>query len=179
MLLASLLLWCLSGWLGVCVLSRLTAAEDAIDPVIATVLGFYCINVILFAGTVILRLDALVSLSFCVVTLGWLAYKTRKKQPLHRLKLEPVGAFALLVAILFATLWSRQNLAGLVLTPTTVTSIPWLDTFYHSIHVAHFAHGAGKLLGTDPLLTAASLPTYHYAAYMVPSLLVRTTGISS
>jgi len=62
--------------------------------VIATVLGFYCINVILFAGTVILRLDALVSLSFCVVTLGWLAYKTRKKQPLHRLKLEPVGALA-------------------------------------------------------------------------------------
>ena len=179
MLLASLLLWCLSGWLGVCVLSHLTAAEDAIDPVVATVLGFYCVNVILFAGTVILRLDILVSLSFCVVLLGWVAYKTHKKQPLHRLKLEPVGAVGLFVAILFATLWSRQNLAGLVLTPTTVTSIPWLDTFYHSIYVAHFAHGAGKLLGTDPLLTVASLPPYHYAAYMVPALLVRATGISS
>ena len=179
MLLASLLLWCLSGWLGVCVLSHLAAVEDTIDPVVATVLGFYCVNVILFAGTVILRLDVLVSLSFCVVLLGWLAYKTRKKQPLNRLKLEPVAALGLFVAILFATLWSRQNLAGLMLTPTTVTSIPWLDSFYHSIYVAHFAHGAGRILGTDPLLTAASLPPYHYAAYMVPALLVRATGISS
>ena len=176
---ASLLLWCLSGWLGVCILSRLTSAEDAIDPVVATVLGFYCVNVILCLGTVILRLDVLVSLSFCLFLLGWLAYRTRKKQPLHRLKLEPAGAFGLLVAILFATLWSRQNLAGLVFAPTTVTSNPWLDTFYHSVHIAHFAHGAGKLLGTDPLLSSASLPPYHYAAYIVPSLLVRATGISS
>ena len=179
LLLASVLLWCLSGYLGVCILSRLAAQEDAIDPVVATVLGFYCVNVILGIGTVILRLDVLVSLSFCIVLLGWLAYKTRKRQPLHRLKLEPVGVFGLLVAIVFATLWSRQNLAGLVLAPTTVTSTPWLDTFYHSIHIAHFARGAGKLLGTDPLLSAASLPPYHYAAYVVPSLLVRATGISS
>ena len=178
-LLASLLLWCLSGWLGVCILSRLTSAEDTIDPVVATVLGFYCVNVILCIGTAILRLDVLVSLSLCVVLLGLLAYQTHRKQPLHRLKLEPVGALGLLVAILFATLWSRQNLAGLVLAPTTVTATPWLDTFYHSINVAHFARGAGKLLSIDPLLSTASLPPYHYAAYMVPSLFVRTTGISS
>jgi len=178
LVLASLFLWGLATWLGVCV-SHLMAKDGPIDPLIACVLGFYCVTVVLFVGTVVLRLDILVSLAACVGLLGLLAYKTRNQRPLGRLKLEPIGVFALVVAILFATLWSRQNLAGIVLTATTATSTPWLDVFYHAVHITHFARGAGKLLGVDPLLATASLPPYHYAAYLIPSLLVRATGIPS
>jgi len=53
-----------------------------------------------------------------------------------------------------------------VLTPTTVTSIPWLDHLLSFLStVPTFAHGAGKLLGTDPLLTAAVTSDHdHYGS---------------
>lgn len=175
--LGSLLLWALLCWFGVCSSALLLEQGRPIDPLLSTVLGFYCISAILFLGTVVLRLDLLISLSFCVALLGLLAYVTRKRQPLRRLERAPASAIALLIAVVLATLWSRQNLSGLSVTTTTVTSLPWYDTFHHSVYINHFAQGTSSTLGTDPLLSNSPIPPYHYAAYLIPSLLVRCTGI--
>jgi len=175
--LSALGLWSLLGYLGVCLSAWLIPEGQSLEPILASVLGVFCMAITLFMGTVVLHLDLLVSFGLSLVLVGAVAYKTLHLQPLRRLELTPASVIALLITVVFTTLWSRQNLAGLALTPTTVTSMPWFDTFYHSVHINHFAQGGGAILGTDPLLGPSALLPYHYAAYMIPSLLVRLSGI--
>lgn len=173
------LLWIGVGWVGASASSWLVDPSVKINPLEATLVGVFLLSTILFVGTALLHIDIILSLAFGVALLSAFIYATRKGQPLHRFDFDPVTIFALLVAIIFTTLWSRQNLTGVVVTPTSVTSVPWLDTFYHAIQISHFGHGSGRYLATDPLVASAPLPPYHYAAYMIPSLLVRVVHLSS
>jgi hypothetical protein len=163
--------------LGACLLAYLVEDNRSIDAIAAVVLGFFVLSVVLFVGSVVLHLSLLVSGGACLGLLGLGLYHTRKRRPLLRLNLEPLGLVALLVAVTFTTLWSKQNLSALEVTPTTVTSTPWLDTLYHSIHISHFARNAGAAVGVDPLLSTAPLSPYHYGAYLIPSTIVRFTGL--
>lgn len=171
--------WGLLIWFGACGLALLHERHQRVDAILATLVGFYCLSVVLFVGTVILRFDLRLSLAMFILVGGGLNYRALHRRPLLRLQCGAMSTSALVIAIALTTLWSRQSLSPLEVTDTTVTSLPWYDTFYHSVHIGHFAHGSGKVLGGDPLLQASPLAPYHYGAYMVPSLFVRCTGISA
>jgi hypothetical protein len=169
----------LAQLIGVCVASRLGNEDADIDPIVSLLVGLFCVQIGLFVGTVLLRRNLLLSALLCCA-LGWLLAKlAARKRALERLRLPPLGSASLLLGVVFTSIWSQQSLSGLVLSADQVISVPWRDAFYHSVFIAHFAHGSAATLGTDPLLGNAALPPYHYAGHMIPSLLVRWAGVSS
>ncbi|HEY5960378.1 MAG TPA: hypothetical protein VIV60_27680 [Polyangiaceae bacterium] len=178
-LLAGVLVWGLSLMLGSAALAALVEKANNIDAVFSSVLGCFGLAVMLFLGTVVLHFSVLASFCLCLLLAVCAMYAVRHQRPFQRLVLDPAAIVSLVLAIGFTTLWSRQHLRGLIVTENSVTSIPWFDTYHHAVQIAHFAFASGDLLGRDPLLSAAPLQPYHYAAYMIPSLMVRLGGISA
>ena len=109
----------------------------------------------------------------------WAATARKARNAWGRLHLSTPGYFALLIALAGTTLWSQENLRCLSIYPDRVVLRPWMDTFYHATQVGLFAHSAGGALLTSPMMHGAPLPSYHYAGYLLASLVAKLSGVDA
>lgn len=88
------------------------------------------------------------------------------------------GAVAVLVALLGATLWTRDTLHPVELEGTVALVKPWADGFFHAIQIRMFgeAHGASTI--QDPSMAGVPARIYHYASYLTAALVRNAGGLS-
>jgi hypothetical protein len=95
---------------------------------------------------------------------------------------EGQASVALLVlglALAAATLWCQDSLRPISGEGDTVVFKPWIDGFYHAVHIRIFggSHGASSI--EDFRLAGVPARLYHYGVYLTPAFIRQASGISS
>jgi hypothetical protein len=92
---------------------------------------------------------------------------------------DSVGLLVLGVSLAAATLWCQDSLRPVSLEGDTVVFKPWVDGFYHAVHIRIFgaSHGAASI--EDFRLAGVPARLYHYGVYLTPALIKQASGIPS
>jgi hypothetical protein len=98
----------------------------------------------------------------------------RQRRPEHLAGLLVVG-----LSLAAATLWCQDSLRPTHIEGNTVLFKPWIDGFYHAVHLRIFgtAHGASTI--EDFRMAGVPARLYHYAAYMTPAFIQAASGLRS
>ncbi len=98
----------------------------------------------------------------------------RQRHPEHSVGLMVVG-----LSLAAATLWCQDSLRPAHIEGNTVVFKPWIDGFYHAVHLRLFsdAHGAATI--EDFRMAGVPARLYHYAAYMTPAFIEAASGLRS
>lgn len=90
-----------------------------------------------------------------------------------------VGLLAVGLSLVAATLWCQDSLRPISVEGNTVVFKPWIDGFYHAVHLRIFGAGHGAASIEDFRMAGIPARPYHYGAYMVPAFIRQASGISS
>ena len=116
--------------------------------------------------------------NFCVVLLLAAAAFAWLRPVRERDGLQAASLWVMGISIVAATLWCRDALHPIETGMPNSLFKPWLDSFYHTVHIRIFgaAHGAASI--NDFRMSGAPARLYHYASYLTPALLKQASGIS-
>jgi hypothetical protein len=92
---------------------------------------------------------------------------------------ETSPLWALGLCVLAATLWCQDSIRPTSEQPGVVVFKPWVDGFYHAVHVRIFgaSHGAASI--EDFRLAGVSARPYHYGMYLLPAFIKQAAAIHS
>jgi hypothetical protein len=92
---------------------------------------------------------------------------------------DSVGLLVVGLALAAATLWCQDSLRPVRVEGNIVSFKPWIDGFYHAMHLRIFgaAHGASTI--EDFRMAGIPARLYHYGAYMTPALIEEAAGLRS
>ena len=90
-----------------------------------------------------------------------------------------VGLLVVGLSLAAATLWCQDSLRPMAVEEGAVVFKPWIDGFYHAVHIRIFgsSHGASSI--EDFRLAGVPARLYHYGVYLTPALVWRASGITS
>jgi hypothetical protein len=90
-----------------------------------------------------------------------------------------VGLLVLGLSLAAATLWCQDSIRPMAVDGNIVVFKPWIDGFYHAVHIRIFgaSHGAGSI--EDFRLAGVPARLYHYGVYLTPALIKQASGIQS
>jgi hypothetical protein len=117
--------------------------------------------------------------NFGVVLLGAGALFAAAKPVRQPAREGAVGLVVVGLALAAATLWCQDSIRAPAVEGDNVVFKPWIDSFYHAVHVRIFgaAHGAPSI--EDFRMARVPARLYHYAAYLTPALIRQASGLRS
>jgi hypothetical protein len=88
-----------------------------------------------------------------------------------------VGFLAVGLSLIAATLWCQDSIRPVSVQDNAVVFKPWVDSFYHAVHIRIFgaSHGASSI--EDFRLAGVPARLYHYGIYLTPALIKQASGI--
>lgn len=97
----------------------------------------------------------------------------------QRRREDSLGLVVVGLSLVAATLWCQDSLRPASVEGNTVIFKPWIDGFYHAMHLRIFgvAHGASTI--EDFRMAGVPARLYHYGAYMTPALIRQASGLRS
>ena len=99
-------------------------------------------------------------------------------KPVRRVGREGgVGFLVVILSLAAATLWCQDALRPTSLEGNTVVFKPWIDGFYHAVHVRIFGAGHGASTIEDFRMAGIPARLYHYGCYLTPALIQQASGI--
>lgn len=101
-------------------------------------------------------------------------------KPIRQRRTEDrVGLVVVVLALAAATLWCQDSIRPASVEAGGVTFKPWIDGFYHAVHLRIFgaAHGAATI--EDFRMAGVPARLYHYGAYLTPALVRQMGGLRS
>ena len=174
------LLACLAAFLSFYLVGSLCAgwqdlaAGTLFDLPLRLLVGYIVVNTSLFALAWLspLGLIADFAILLAVAILLFLVKKPRRREPD-----EQVGLLVLGVSLVAATLWCQDSIRPTFVDEHAVWFKPWIDGFYHAVHIRTFGASHGTI--EDFRLAGVPARLYHYGDYLTPALIWRVGGISS
>jgi hypothetical protein len=90
-----------------------------------------------------------------------------------------VGLLVIGLSLVAATLWCQDSLRPIAPEGDLVFFKPWIDGFYHAVHIRIFgaSHGAASI--EDFRMAGLAARLYHYGVYLTPALIKEASGIHS
>jgi hypothetical protein len=96
-----------------------------------------------------------------------------------RVRSEPASLWAVALCLIATSLWCQDSLRPRLEQGHVVLFKPWVDGFYHAVHIRIFgaSHGASSL--EDWRMAGVPARPYHYGMYLTPAFLKQASGIDS
>ncbi len=139
-------------------------------------LGYAVVNTLLMALAWVSPLGMLGN--FAVIQLVAVAILALSpKRSLYRPSRASHWAVAL--CALATTLWCQDFLDPIEVKGPVTFFKPWVDGFYHAVHIRIFAESHGASTIEDFRMTGVPARLYHYGVYMMPALVKQLSGIHS
>jgi hypothetical protein len=90
-----------------------------------------------------------------------------------------VGLMVIGLSLAATTLWCQDTLRPSSIDGNIALFKPWIDGFYHAVHIRIFgaSHGAASI--EDFRMAGVAARLYHYGVYLTPALLKEASGIHS
>jgi hypothetical protein len=89
------------------------------------------------------------------------------------------SVWAVCLALVATTLWCQDSIRPVQHDGVQVVFKPWVDGFYHAVHVRLFADAHGASTIEDFRLAGMPARPYHYGMYMLPAFVKQASGIPS
>jgi hypothetical protein len=90
-----------------------------------------------------------------------------------------VGLLVVGLSLAAATLWCQDSLHPIRTEGSTVVFKPWIDGFYHAVHLRIFGAARGASTIEDFRMAGVPARLYHYGSYMTPALIREASGLGS
>lgn len=100
-------------------------------------------------------------------------------RPVRRPGEGAVGLLVIGLSLAGATLWCQDSLRPISVEGNSVVFKPWIDGFYHAVHLRIFGAGHGASTIEDFRMAGVPARLYHYGAYMTPAFIRQVSGIGS
>jgi hypothetical protein len=101
-------------------------------------------------------------------------------RPVRQRQLEDsVGFLVVGLSLAAATLWCQDSLRPVRVDGNVVAFKPWIDGFYHAMHLRIFGAARGASTIEDFRMAGVPARLYHYGAYMTPALIREAAGLRS
>jgi hypothetical protein len=92
---------------------------------------------------------------------------------------DAIGLLVIGLSLAAATLWCQDSLRPTSVDGNTVAFKPWIDGFYHAVHLRIFGAAHGAFTIEDFRMAGVPARLYHYGAYMTPAFIRQASGIRS
>ena len=89
------------------------------------------------------------------------------------------GLLALGLSLAAATLWCQDSLRPTSVDGNNVVFQPWIDGFYHAVHLRIFGASHGGATIEDFRMAGVPARLYHYGAYLTPAFIRQASGMRS
>lgn len=160
----------LAGW-------RALAAGVLFDLPLRLLAGYAVFNTALFAMAWLSPLGIVADFAILLVLAAVafaMARPVRERRPD-----EAVGLIVIGVTLAAATLWCQDSLRPTSAQGHVVAFKPWIDGFYHAVHIRIFgaSHGASSI--EDFRMAGMPARLYHYGDYLTPAFIKQLSGIHS
>lgn len=159
-----------AGW-------RRFAAGLVFDLPLRLLVGYALVNTLLFAAAWLAPTGIVTNFAIIAVVAGALFALTRPTRASGSDNVPVLCTVA--VALVAVTLWCQDSLLPIEVQGATTVVKPWIDGFFHALHVRMFglAHGVSSL---DDFRMAGITPRlYHYAPYVIPGFIKQVSGLPS
>ena len=97
----------------------------------------------------------------------------------QRVPANAAGLWAVGICLAATTLWCRDSIDPIFREGASVVFKPWVDGFYHAVHIRIFAESHGASTIEDFRLAGVPARLYHYGAYLLPALVKQWSGLHS
>lgn len=152
------------------------AAGVLFDLPLRLLVGYAVLNTALLVLALISPFGIIAN--FVVVILGaaifFFSARERKAVPSERVSLLAVG-----LCVLATALWCQDSIQPVSDEGNRVLFKPWVDGFYHAVHIRIFgaSHGASTI--EDFRMAEVPARLYHYGVYLLPAFIKQASGIHS
>lgn len=162
---------------------RPMADESLFDVPMRLMVGYALVNTALFALAWLSPLGIIANFGILLALVSLLfilAKPTRAASAPGKglLSDDKVGLLVLGLSLIATTLWCQDSIRPTSVQDDVVVFKPWIDSFYHAVHLRIFgeAHGAGTI--EDFRLSGVPARLYHYGVYLTPAFIRQASGLS-
>ncbi len=90
---------------------------------------------------------------------------------------DRLGILALALGLIATTLWCQDWIRPSSEQSDVVVFKPWIDSFYHAVHIRIFGTGHGAATLEDFRLAGVPTRFYHYGVYLTPAFISEASGL--
>ena len=155
------------------------AAGALFDLPLRLLMGYAAVNTALLVLAWLSPLGIIANLGIVVAVVVAAALLVAGRPVRQERRENSVGLLVVGLSLAAATLWCQDSLHPTAVEGNTIAFKPWIDGFYHAVHLRIFgaAHGASTI--EDFRMAGVPARLYHYGAYMTPALIRQASGLSS
>jgi hypothetical protein len=153
------------------------AAGVRFDLPLRLLVGYIAVNTALLVLAWLSPLDIIANFGILLAVAVSLFVATRPV--LKQSRDDSVGFWVIGLSLAAAMLWCQDSILPISVQDNTVIIKPWIDGFYHAVHIRIFgaSHGAASI--EDFRLAGVPARLYHYGVYLTPALVKQASGIHS
>ena len=174
---------CLAAFLSFYLVGSLLAAWGRLaagvlfDLPLRLLAGYAVVNTALFALVWVSPLGIIANFGILLVVAVSLFVANKPRRT--RTPGDSVGLLALGVSLAAATLWCQDTIRPTMVQGDAVGFKPWVDSFYHAVHIRIFGAGHGWGSIEDWRMVGVPARLYHYGMYLTPAFIREVSGIHS
>lgn len=155
---------------------RALAAGIAFDLPLRLVVGCGVVSTALFALAWLSPLGMVANFGgLLALTLLFAARLPQRRQ----VRAASASLLAVGLCVIATTLWCQDSIRPTADRGELVLYKPWVDGFYHAVHLRIFGASHGAATIEDFRLAGVPARPYHYGMYMLPALIERLGGLTS
>jgi hypothetical protein len=154
--------------------SRALGAGVLFDLPLRLLVGYAVVNTALLLLAWISPFGIVVNFGLMFALLVWAFFATRERS---RVRAASSSLWVVALSVVATTLWCQDSIRPISEHENFVVFKPWIDGFYHSVHIRIFAasHGASSI--EDFRLAGVTARPYHYGIYLLPAFIKQASGI--
>jgi hypothetical protein len=92
---------------------------------------------------------------------------------------QPASLWVVGIGLIATSLWCQDSIDPIIKDDNLVVFKPWVDGFYHAVHVRIFAESHGASSIEDFRMAEVPARLYHYGVYMLPAFVKAASGLPS
>jgi hypothetical protein len=146
------------------------------DLPLRLLVGYATVNTALLVLAWLSPLDIIANFAilFAIAILLFVATPVRKQS-----RVDSASLWVIAICLVATTLWCQDSIYPTSEQGNLVLVKPWVDGFYHAVHIRIFgaSHGASTI--EDFRMAGVPARLYHYGVYLTPAFIKQASGIHS
>jgi hypothetical protein len=155
---------------------RRLSAGVLFDLPLRLLVGYSVVNTALLALAWISPFGIVLDFGIVLALSVWAFLKARDRQ---QVSADSLSLWAIGLSVAATTLWCQDSIRPIAERGDTIVFKPWIDGFYHAVHVRMFAESLGASSIEDFRMAGVPARPYHYGIYMLPAFVKQVAGIHS